>query len=123
MDEKDYITRKEHEEFARRMEAEGSRRDDENKRQNRRISDLEEKVEEIHSLALLMERMSGNIEKMTEAINRQGNLIEKQIVRIDEIEKEPAKDSKQIKMAIITSVIGAVVGSIGGVVGALIALL
>lgn len=73
--EGNYITRQEHDEFARRIEAEGKRRDDENKRQNSRI---------------------------------------------DEIEKEPAKDYKQIKMAIITAIIGTVVGI---VIGAVVALL
>lgn len=106
-----YITRQVHEEFALRMEAENQRIEDENKRQNRRLSDLEEKVEEIHSLALSMERMSANVEKMTEAIERQGNLIEKQNNRLDDIEKEPAKAYKGIKMEIVKTIISALVGA------------
>lgn len=122
-----YITKEVHNEFARRI-------DEENTRQNRRLSALEENVKEIHGLTVSVERMAVNMENMLVAIERQGNLIEKQNSRIDEQNekidevknapaKEQAKDSKQIKMAVITSIIGAVVGSIGGVVGALLALL
>ena len=42
MDDKiSYITKEVHEEFARRMEAENQRLEDENKRQNHRIDALE----------------------------------------------------------------------------------
>ena len=116
----DYITRQEHDEFARRIEAEGKRRDDENKRQNSRIGTLEENIKEIHGLTVSVERMAENMENMLAAIERQGNLLEKQNSRIDEIEKEPAKDSKQLKMAVITSVITTVVGAIIGAVLVLI---
>ena len=115
-----YITREVHEEFARRMEAENQRLGDEDKRQNRRISALEENVKEIHGLTVSMERMAVNMENMLLAIERQGNLIEKQNSRIDEIEKEPAKDSRQLKMAVITSVITTVVGAVIGAVLVLI---
>lgn len=108
-----YITKEVHEEFARRI-------DEENTRQNRRLSSLEENVKEIHGLTVSVERMAVNMENMLAAIERQGNLIEKQNSRIDEIEKEPAKDSKQLKMAIITSVITTIVGAIIGAVLVLI---
>lgn len=108
-----YITREVHEEFARRI-------DEENTRQNRRLSALEDNVKEIHGLTVSVERMAVNMENMLGAIQRQGNLIEKQNNRIDEIEKEPAKDSKQLKMAIITSVVTTIVGAIIGAVLVLI---
>lgn len=40
----DYISRHEHEEFRRSMEAENQRLEDENKRQNHRLEALEETV-------------------------------------------------------------------------------
>lgn len=101
----DMITRKEHEEFSRRI-------DDENTRQNRRIAELEENVKEIHRLTVSVERMTVSMENMLEAIERQGNLLEKQTNRIDEIEKEPAKDQKEIKMEIIKTAISALVGAV-----------
>lgn len=116
----DVITRQEHEEFARRMDTENARLAEEDRRQNHRIDDLEESVKEIHKLTVSMERMSANMQSMLEAIERQGKLIEKQTNRIDDIEREPTKDSKQIKMSIITTIVSAIVAA---AVGAVITLL
>lgn len=108
-----YITRQEHEEFSRRIDAE-------NTRQNRRIGVLEENVKQINALTISVEKMASNMEHMLEAIERQGNLIEKQNNRLDDIEREPAKDQKEIKMEIIKTIISALVGA---VVVAVVALL
>ena len=91
------VTRKEHEEFAKRI-------DDENTRQNRRIAVLEEEVKEIHKLTLSVERLAVSMENMMEEIK-------KQTERLDRLEKEPAEAHKQIKMSVITALIGAVVGA------------
>lgn len=107
------ITRQEHEEFARRQDAE-------NERQNRRIAVLEDNVKEIHGLTVSVERMAVNMENMLLAIERQGNLIETQSNRIDQIEKEPANDYKQIKTAIITAVVLVVVEAIAAAIIALL---
>lgn len=103
------ITRQEHEEFARRI-------DDENNRQNRRIAELEENVKEIHKLTLSMERMSANMQSMLEAIERQGNFIEKQTSRIDKMEREPADNYKQLKTVIITAIITFIISFAGNAV-------
>lgn len=100
-----YITRQEHEEFSRRIDAE-------NTRQNRRIGVLEENVKQINALTISVEKMASNMEHMLEAIERQGNLIEKQNNRLDDIEREPAKDQKEIKMEIIKTIVSALVGAI-----------
>ena len=110
------ITLAVHEEFVRRMESENQRLAEEDRRQNHRIDDLEENVKEIHKLTVSIERMSVNMQSMLEAIERQGNLIEKQTSRIDEIEKEPVKDGKQIKMSVITTVVSAVDAAVVGAV-------
>lgn len=98
----DTITRKEHEEFARRMDAE-------NARLGKRVSLLEDNVRQINQLTVSVERMAVNMENM---LAEQKKLSE----RMESIEKEPAETSKQIKMAIITSIISAVVGAIVGAV-------
>lgn len=107
--EGNFLTIQEHKEFARRI-------DDENTRQNRRLSALEDNVKEIHGLTVSVERMAVNMENMLLAIEKQGNLIEAQSNRIDQIEKEPANNYKQIKMTIITAVISAIVGAVVGAV-------
>ena len=48
--EQEYLTRREHEEFARRMESENARIKDENDRQNKRIGVVEESMKEFNRL-------------------------------------------------------------------------
>lgn len=105
------ITMAVHEEFVRYVKAENQRLSEEDKRQNARIAELEENVKEMHKLTVSMERMSANMQSMLKAIERQGNLIEKQTSRIDEIEKEPAKDQKEIRMEVIKTAFSALVGA------------
>lgn len=93
-----YITRQEHEEFARRQDAE-------NERQNRRIQLLEDNLRQINDLTVSVEKMAVNMENMLAEQKRQGD-------RLEELEKEPAETNRQIKLAVITSVIGTVVGAV-----------
>ena len=107
-----YITRPEHDEFAQRMKSEHERLSEEDKRQNHRIDELEENVKEIHKLTVSMERMSANMQSMLEAIERQGNLIEKQTSRIDNMEREPAGRWKGIKDRAIDTAVGVIITAI-----------
>lgn len=100
----DCITRKEHEEFARRMESENSRLDDENRRTNQRLILLENTVSQINALTVSVERMAVNMGNMLTELEKQGK-------RIEKIEKEPAEAHKAVKSAITTALIGAVVGA------------
>lgn len=92
------ITRQEHEEFARRQDAE-------NERQNRRISLLEENIKQINSLVISIKQMNVNMKNMLKELEKQGG-------RLDALEKEPAETSKQIKQAILTAIAGTVVGAV-----------
>lgn len=74
MDE--YITRKEHEEFCRRMESENSRLEDENTRQNKRLSLLEETVRQINDLTISVKEMAVNMANMLEEQKKQGTRLE-----------------------------------------------
>ena len=92
-----YITRQEHEEFARRQDAE-------NERQDRRIQLLEDNVRQINALTVSIEKMAVSMENMLEEQKRQGE-------RLEMLEKEPAETHRQIKLAVITSVVGTIVGA------------
>lgn len=107
-----YITRPEHEEFAGRMKSEHERLAEEDRRQNHRIDELEENVKEIHKLTVSMERMSANMQSMLEAIERQGNLIEKQTSRIDDMEREPAGRWKGIKNKAVDTAVNVIITAI-----------
>lgn len=93
----DVITRKEHEEFARRQ-------DEENTRQNRRIAVLEEDIKEIHGLTVSVEKLAISMENMMVELKKQGD-------RLGELEREPIEAHKQIKMSVVTALVGAVVGA------------
>lgn len=93
-----FITRQEHTEFARRQDAE-------NDRQNRRIQLLEDNMQQINALTVSVEKMAVNMENMLSEQKKQGE-------KLEILEKEPAENQKQIKLAVIASVIGTVAGAI-----------
>ena len=94
----DYITRVEHDEFAKRME-------DEHNRQNHRISEIEENFRQIQALTLSIEKMALNVENMAKELKRQGDHIEK-------LEEAPGHNWNKLKDGII----GAIAAAIGGAV-------
>ncbi len=112
----DYISRQEHDEFARRMESENKLLAEEDKRQNHRITVLEETMKQINSLTVSVERMATNMENMLGELKKQRESIKGQGERIGKLEIAPAEYGKQVKGAIITSVVSAVVGAIVGAV-------
>ena len=63
------ITRAEHEEFRRGVEAE-------NQRQNHRLTELERTVEQIHALTVSVERLAASVERMVKEQERQGQRLE-----------------------------------------------
>lgn len=94
----DYISRREHEEFSRRVE-------DEEHRQNKRLDLLEENVRQIGALAVSVEKLANNMESMTKEISRQGE-------QIKSIEQEPAELWKNAKRKSIETIIGVVIGAL-----------
>ncbi|MEY8265071.1 hypothetical protein AALA79_01640 [Lachnospiraceae bacterium 64-25] len=93
----DTISRKEHEEFARRIDAE-------NERQNRRIALLEENGQHITSMTVSIEKMAVNMENM---LAEQKKVSE----RLEKLEEEPAEAHKQIRLAVMTAIVSTVVGA------------
>lgn len=119
--EGNYISKEVHEEFARRMEIENQRIEDENKRQNRRLDALEKVTGQINALTVSVEKMATNMENMLNAIERQGNLIEKQNDRLDKMEKEPAGQWTGIKKKAIETAVTVIVTALSIGVVAMIA--
>lgn len=103
--DQEYITRNEHNEFARRMDTENKRINDENERQNKRIALVEESVREFNKLAIQIERIAGSIQQMTEEISKQGQ-------RLECIEAKPGKRWESL----VTGILGAIAGAIGAAI-------
>lgn len=105
MDGQRPVTYGEHEEFCKRMEAEIRRLEDEDKRQNRRIDELEETVRQISSLAASTEKLAVNMENMLKVQEQQGE-------RLERLESRDGEMWRKVTGYVITAVIGIVVGFI-----------
>ena len=92
------ITREEHEEFMKRMEAEDNR-------QNRRIEILEKSTEQIQTLTTSVEKLAMNMESMVRQMGQQGE-------RLEALESRDGEMWRKAMAYLVTAVIGAVVGYI-----------
>lgn len=97
------ITRAEHEEFCRRMEAENRRLADENHRQNRRLELLEESVRQIGELTTSIEKLALSMEGMAQEQKQQGK-------RLQELEGRDGEKWRQIASHVLTTLVGAALG-------------
>lgn len=104
------ISRAEHEEFSRRMEAENKRLTDEDKRQNRRIDELEETVRQIGDLTASVKELAVSMKNMTKVQEQQGNDIE-------ELKNRDGEMWRKVTGHVITAVISIVVGFILAQIG------
>ena len=92
-----------HDEFARRME-------DEHKRQNKRLTDLESKVEDIGDLTASVASLAKSVEQMAKAQERQGK-------RLEALEQKPAKRWETLVEKALWAVIAAVIAYLLGKFG------
>lgn len=90
MDE--YVTKAVHDEFAKRI-------DEENDRQNHRISILETGQAQINELVSSVKVLAVNMETMSKELQKQGD-------RLAEIEGKPAKRWETIIACILTGIVG-----------------
>lgn len=90
MDE--FVTRTEHAEFAKRI-------DEENNRQNHRLTNLETGQTQISELVASVKVLAVNMETMSEELKKQG-------ARLADIEAKPAKRWDTVVTSIMTGVIG-----------------
>ena len=91
----EYLTLAVHKEFAHRM-------DDEHIRQNKRIADLEEKVEDIGDLTASVASLAKSVEQMAKAQEKQGQ-------RLEALEQKPAKRWDSLVDKALWAVAGALI--------------
>lgn len=91
-----YLTRNEHNEYARRME-------DEHARQNHRINELELAVKQYGSLTLSVEKLALSMQSMLEEQKAQGE-------RLEELESRDGEMWRKVTSHIITVAIGVIAG-------------
>lgn len=91
----DYITRQEHEEFAKRME-------EADRRQDARIKALEDLTKQVSSLTISINKMTINIEGMVTEMKVQGE-------RLDKLEGRDGEKWRTVSSYILTLIVGAAV--------------
>ena len=99
----DFITRHEHEEFARRME-------DEHKRISTRVTSLEGIVRDINELTVSVKELAVNMKSMLEEQKSQGD-------RLDILESKDGEMWRKVTGHAITVIIGIIVGYIFNQIG------
>lgn len=92
----DAISRAEHNEFVKRM-------DEEHKRTNHRLSDLEKAIEQNNKLLISVERLAANMENMQKEQQEQGR-------KLEELEGRDGEMWRKVVGYIATSVVGIILG-------------
>lgn len=102
-DMEDVISRAEHEEFRKNIEAE-------NHRQNRRIELLEENTNQINALTISVEKLAQSIELMVGEQKQQGK-------RLETLENRDGEMWRKVTGYVVTAIIGIVLGWVATQVG------
>lgn len=92
----DTITRAEHEEFSKRV-------DDEQNRQNHRLTELEQTTREINALTVSVSKLAQSIEQMCKEQEKQG-------ARLEALEGRDGEMWRTVVKYAITIIVSAVVG-------------
>lgn len=101
MADESYITRREHDEFAKRIDAE-------NERQNKRIEILEKTVKDMAELPMLVKQISKNQDK--------------QLVELEAIKNKPMQTLNATKQSIINTIVNLIATAIvSGVAASIVA--
>lgn len=104
------ITRAEHDEFVERIKESHKRLEDEDRRQNHRIDELEETVRQIGDLTASVKELAVSMKNMTKVQEQQGNDIE-------ELKNRDGEMWRNVTGYVITAVISIVVGFIFAQIG------
>lgn len=99
----DCITRREHDEFVRRME-------DEHHRLSKRITETSDEIKEISKIANAVNTLAVNMEMMLKEQQEQGE-------RLEKLEARDGEMWRKVVGYVITAVIGGVIGYIFKVLG------
>lgn len=97
------ITRAEHEEFKRRLE-------EENNRQNKRITTLEETVRQLNNLTISVEKLAISVESMAREQRSQG-------IKLETLESRDGEKWRTVSSYVLTAIAGAVAAFILSKIG------
>ena len=104
------ITRAEHEEFRRTVEAKISSLHDEDVRLSKRLSSVESDNEQLNTLTVTVQKLADNIESMRK-------LQEESSKRLTQIESRDGEMWRKVSSYVITTVIGLILGFVFTLIG------
>lgn len=84
----------------------------ENDRQNHRLSDLEEQMKKLHEIATSIEKMNINIQHLCEEMKSQRDEMHTQSERITKMENMPGETMKNMRQSAINTTVGVIVGAL-----------
>ena len=99
----EFVRKDVHEEFVKRME-------EEDNRQNHRLTKLELAIESISSIATSVERLATNMEHMVREQARQGENLNDQSERIRKLEDRDGEMWRKVVSHIVISAISIIIG-------------
>lgn len=99
----EYVSREEHNEFAKRIE-------DEQHRQNRQIEVLEESVKQNTALTVSVEKLANNMENMANEQAKQGE-------RLEALEGRDGEMWRTVVKYVLTAALGLVIGLVATQIG------
>lgn len=110
MDGQRPLTKAEHDAFCQLMNSENQRLSDEDKRQNRRIDELEQTVHQIGALTTSVEKLAVSMESMVKEQEQQGR-------RLAVLEGRDGEMWRRVAGHVITAVAGIVAGFVFSQIG------
>lgn len=110
MPDMEYLTRREHEEFAKRMDEANARRDDEDKRQNKRLDRVEQSIEKFNEMVAAIQQLTVQMKNMNDTLVNQGESIRT-------LEQKPAKRWESVVSDVIKLLVAALFGFIAARLG------
>lgn len=116
-----FITRKEHEEFEKRIMSENDRLKDEDQRQNRRLQIIEDNNKQINNLALSVQELATSVKEIAKETERLGERVDENINKLDErLTKLEGRDGERWRSVIgylITAILSLLIGIVTTQIG------
>lgn len=106
----EYLLKSVHEEFSKRVE-------EENNRQNHRISKLEMAIEQMTTIATSVERLATNMEHMVKEQARQGENLQDQSERIRKLEDKDGEMWRKLVSYSLTAILSIILGYVASRLG------
>lgn len=110
----EFVSRKEHEEFEKRITVEHQRLNDEDNRQNRRIQEILDQNKQISKLTLSVQELAASVKEIAKESERLGSRIDETVKKFDErlskLEERDGEKWRSVVGYLITAILSLFIG-------------